>query len=124
MKKLFNCILLLLVVPALNAQNIAVDNTATVSAPNGNYDWTVFIRADEATLNKIDRVEYLLNPTFKSPQVSSSNRATSFAYSGKGWGEFEIRTKILFRDRRIPPVYIAYWLKLQSKIQQRSGKKA
>lgn len=119
MKKLFNCIIGIFFVAASLAQQIAVDNTAAASREKGSFDWTVFIRADDATLNSIDHVEYLLNPTFKSPQVTAGNRANNFAYSGKGWGEFEIKTKILFRDKKMPPMYITYWLKLQSKIQQR-----
>lgn len=119
MKTFLNFIIFFLFATILNAQNISIDNTAVPSRASGSYDWKVFIRSDEATLNTIDHVEYLLNPTFANPQVSSNNRATNFAYSAKGGGEFEIKARVFFRDTRKKPTIITYWLRLQSKAQRK-----
>lgn len=94
-----------------NAQ-ISVNNTSSPSTKAGYYNWTIFVQADDATLNTIDHVEYLLDPTFSNPQVSSFNRANKFSYSSTGWGEFDIKVKIVFRNRKSPQ-YIPYRLKLR-----------
>lgn len=122
MIKHFNLIILLLFASSITAQDIKVDNTASLSRKRGYYNWTVFIRADEATLNSIDYVEYLLHPTFVTPQVNSYNKRTNFGYSANGWGEFEIKSKILFKDKTKPPRYITHWLKLQSKVPKQALK--
>src|SRR6266536_4759197 len=88
---------------------VTVSNTFSASTKAGYYNWTVFVQADDATLNTIDHVEYLLDPTFPNPQVSSFNRATKFSYSSTGWGEFDIKVKIVFKNRRSQ--YIPYRLK-------------
>jgi transcription initiation factor IIF auxiliary subunit len=116
MIKHINLIALLLFASSIAAQNITVNNRTSQSKKRGYYDWTVFIQADEATLNTIDHVEYLLPPTFITPQVSSYNRKTNFGYSATGWGEFEIKAKVVFKDRSKPGIYITYWLRLQSKV--------
>ena len=100
-----------------NAQKISVDNSYSPSKKSGYYNWTVFVRADDAMLNSIDHVEYLLHPTFPNPQVSSYNRANSFSYTSSGWGEFEIKTKVVFKDKSASQ-YIQYWLKLQPRMQR------
>jgi transcription initiation factor IIF auxiliary subunit len=100
---------------SLSKTQIAIDNTSSLSGKSGYYNWTVFVQADDVTLNNIDHVEYLLHPTFSNPQVSSNNRSTNFSYTSTGWGEFEIKVKIVFKNRQ-PPQYISYWLRLQSKI--------
>ena len=99
------------------SQQIAINNTASLSGRSGYYNWTVFVAADDATLNSIDHVDYLLHPTFPNPQVSSNNRSSKFSYSSTGWGEFEIKVKIVFKNGRAPE-YISYWLRLQSKISK------
>ena len=99
----------------LYKSQITINNTASLSGKSGYYNWTVFVQADDAALNNIDHVEYLLHPTFSNPQVSSNNRSTNFSYTSTGWGEFEIKVKIVFKNRQ-PPQYISYWLRLQSKI--------
>ncbi|MBC7686991.1 MAG: hypothetical protein H7211_02305 [Aquabacterium sp.] len=117
MKTLINFVAIVLYAFSIAAQNITVDNTATPGS-NGNYNWTVFIKTDAATLNSIDRVEYLLNPTFANPQVSSNNKATNFGYSAKGGGEFQIKAKVIFKDSRRQPALITYWIRLQARVVQ------
>lgn len=90
---------------------ITVNNTYSASRKAGYYNWTIFVQANDATLNTIDHVEYLLDPTFPTPQVSSSNRRNNFSYSSTGWGEFDIKVKVVFKNRRSQ--YIPYRLKLR-----------
>jgi transcription initiation factor IIF auxiliary subunit len=97
------------------ASQVTINNTASLAAKNGYYNWTIFVQADDATLSSIDHVEYLLHPTFSDPQVSSNTRINNFSYTSTGWGEFEIKAKIIFKNRQ-PAQYISYWLQLQSKV--------
>lgn len=98
------------------AQKISLNNTYTPSAKRGYFDWTVFINADAATLNSIDHVEYLLDPNFSKPQVSSSNRNTNFGYKANGWGEFQIKAKVFFKDKTKAVMYLTYWLTLKPRV--------
>jgi transcription initiation factor IIF auxiliary subunit len=111
-KQLNLIIVLLLLTYSLAAQNITVTNTAAAKQ-NGSYDWTIFIQADDATLNLINHAEYLLNSSFTTPQVSSNNRAAKFGYSSASRAEFEIKVKVFFNDGNKAPLYISYWLKLR-----------
>ena len=96
------------------AQNIKVANTSQLSKKKGYYDWTIFIQTDTSTLNSIDHVEYLLHPTFSNPQVSSYDRKGNFSYSTSGWGEFEIKIKVVFKDENKGPLYMTHWLVLKT----------
>ena len=97
-----------------SAQNIRAANTSHPSAKKGYFDWTVFIQSDNTTLNSIDHVEYLLHPSFPNPQVTSYDKANNFSYSASGWGEFEIKIKVVFKDPNRTPLYITHWLALKA----------
>ncbi len=96
------------------AQNIKAVNTTQLSKKKGYYDWTILIQSDTSTLNSIDHVEYLLHSTFSNPQVSSYDRKSSFSYSTSGWGEFEIKIKVVFKDKNKGALYMTHWLVLKT----------
>ena len=81
---------------------------------DGRWDWTVFVRAANPTLDAIQCVEYTLHPTFPNPVrrvcVRGKDAQQAFALSSNGWGEFTIKVKIFFRDGK--PKLINYPLKL------------
>lgn len=106
-------IFLMLAFSVSNAQTISLDNTASPSKTRGYYKWVVFVKASDSELNSIDHVEYLLHPTFPKPQVSVFNRASKFSYTATGWGEFEIKAKVVYKNNKSQ--YLSYWLKLQPK---------
>ncbi len=62
------------------------------------YEWIVFVDEDEDTLEKIDHVEYLLHPTFPHPRRVVSDRESKFALLSGGWGTFDLKVKISFKD--------------------------
>lgn len=106
--------ILLLLSVYVKAQTVSLDNTVSPAKKRGYYKWVVFVKASDSVLNIIDHVEYLLHPTFPKPRVSVSNRAGKFSYTATGWGEFEIKAKIVFKNKKYQ--YLSYWLRLQSKI--------
>ena len=65
---------------------------------NEVWEWTVFIETDRETLSQIEYVEYILHPTFPEPVQQVFNRDTKFALTAKGWGTFEIKIRVVFKD--------------------------
>jgi transcription initiation factor IIF auxiliary subunit len=80
----------------------------------GYYNWKVFIDEDASVINSIRYVEYLLHPTFKKPlqRVDNSTKYPKFSYSASGWGEFNIKVKIVYKNSSRQPLVQNYWLKL------------
>ena len=97
------------------SQKITLTNSSTKSARKGYFNWTVFVNADETALNSIDHVEYLLDPSFRVPQVNSADRNSKFGYKATGWGEFSIKGKVYFKDKKKTPMDLTYWLSLSKK---------
>jgi cell division protein FtsB len=65
--------------------------TAKATGRNGpdgpQYNFTIFVNADQETLNSISYVEYHFNhPTFNKPVVRASDPQNRFATSYLGWG--------------------------------------
>jgi len=98
--------------PAFYAQELTVDNTAKYVG-KGRYEWTVFILAGDSVLNSIRYVEYTLHPTFPNPVRNGTGR--TFALSSNGWGEFNIKVRIVYKDKDREPSRINYWLQLFEK---------
>jgi transcription initiation factor IIF auxiliary subunit len=107
---ILNLSFLFTIVPQTYAQRIRVANTAQYVG-SGRYNWTVFLIADESTLNTISYVEYILHPSFSNPTRRVYNRESNFALSSSGWGEFNIMVKIVYKDGRI--TYLQHWLRLE-----------
>ena len=94
----------LLVVIAAGAEGVGqgprVTNTAKYVG-SGRYDWTVYLVADDATLDTIRYVEYTLHPSFPDPVRRVENRKNKFAFSSNGWVEFNILIKVVYKDGRV-----------------------
>jgi len=73
--------------------------TKNSSRPIGGdrWEWTVFVEADPETLSLIECVEYTLHQTFPEP-VRKVCAGGNFALRSNGWGTFEIKIRVLFRD--------------------------
>jgi len=92
------------------APRITVNNTSKYVS--GRYTWTVFLVADDATLENIQVVEYTLHPSFPNPVVYVKDRGSrcAFPFSSSSWGEFEVKVKISFKDGSA--VELKHWLSL------------
>jgi hypothetical protein len=62
------------------------------------WDWMIYIEADSSTLTSIQCVEYTLHPTFPEPVRTVCSAANNFGLSTQGWGTFEIKVRVLFKD--------------------------
>ncbi len=106
-------LMLMLLAPVAAAQDISIKNT---SSPIGNarWQWTVYLDAPPATLEKIKCVEYHLHPTFPNPLqvVCERGQQQPFALNGSGWGEFNVAVKVQFLDGRVQSY--DHWLALSA----------
>jgi hypothetical protein len=119
----FTCLLLVAAFSTLaHGAVISTGNIAT-SLGNGQWDWTVFITADTATLNNIRCAQYTLHPTFPNPirvVCERGSDARAFAHRSQGWGEFDIKIKITFQDGKTQLASHHLLLKSQAQPQRRS----
>lgn len=79
------------------------DNTAEHVGTRGEldwYEWTVFMDEPPEKLNHVSRVEYHLHESFPDAIRVSENRATRFALSSAGWGEFMIFITVYLNSGR------------------------
>ena len=80
---------------------ITTKNSATYAGKD-RWNWTVFIEADDQTLNQIKCVEYILHPTFPDPVQKVCNKGSEpgkgFFLNANGWGTFTVKMKVIFKD--------------------------
>ena len=70
---------------------------------NDRWEWTVFVKGAPGTIKEIQSVEYQLHSTFTPSVVTvtqTSNPQMPFGLTRNGWGVFEVRIKVTFRDGR------------------------
>ena len=75
------------------------------------YKWAVWIKALEGDLSEVERVEYLLHPTFPNRLRISSDASNGFRIESKGWGEFRIDISIIKKESA-GMLQLAHWLVL------------
>lgn len=92
---------------------INISNRSKWVGKKGKYDyfdWEVFIQEDEERLDEIDYVIYFLHKTFPNPIRTITDRDSGFSLKSRGWGEFEIGIKVVFKDGQTEQE--KYWLDL------------
>ena len=80
---------------------IRFDNYAKKAGRRGSndwYQWRIFVNENEAVLDKIDYVSYILHPTFPNPIRIVRDRESKFALESAGWGSFTMFITIRFKD--------------------------
>jgi transcription initiation factor IIF auxiliary subunit len=65
---------------------------------NDWWQWSVWIEGQKAELDAIQSVTYTLHPTFPNRVRRIENRATKFRLDSSGWGGFQIRIFLQFKD--------------------------
>jgi transcription initiation factor IIF auxiliary subunit len=64
------------------------------------WKWWIWVDGPPEELDQIDRVTYILHPTFPNPVRDVKNRNTNFLLQTSGWGVFLIRAKVKHKDGR------------------------
>lgn len=62
------------------------------------WKWWIWIEGSNEELDRIDRVIYILHPTFANPVRTVTNRTSKFLLRTAGWGTFLIRAKVIDKD--------------------------
>ena len=97
----------------INKVDIKIKNTANPKGDQpGWYNWMVFLDVTEDVLSRIDKVKYILHPTFVNPEYVTTNKKDKFSLKGEGWGEFRIRVEISTQNG--DKVIKYHWLTLGS----------
>src|SRR5262249_12425443 len=79
----------------LDIQNIAE------RIADDKWRWTAFVSGPSDQIAKIACVEYILHPTFPNPVqkvCSTDDPQHPFALTATGWGTFNLRARIEFKD--------------------------
>lgn len=75
------------------------------------WDWTAYIEAaSPELLDQVDYVEYHLHSSFRDPVKRIRVKQGGFPFSTKGWGTFELKAKIVFKDKNETPVILRHYL--------------
>jgi transcription initiation factor IIF auxiliary subunit len=61
------------------------------------WDWWTWIDGSQEELDQIDRVIYILHPTFPNPVREVKDRSTKFRLKTAGWGVFLIRATVKYK---------------------------
>src|SRR5665213_2513390 len=64
----------------------------------GYWRWWSWIDADDAELDEVRDVAWLLHPSFKTTRVVVKDRSSRFRLDSGGWGTFLLRAQITMRD--------------------------
>lgn len=74
---------------------------ASIFRTRPTYRWTVSIDGPEGFLEIVDSVEYRLHRSFADRVQIVRDRASGFALTRLGWGEFELELKVVFVDAAV-----------------------
>lgn len=86
------------------------------------WDWWVWIEGSPQELDQIERVIYILHPTFPSPVREVKDRSTKFRLQTAGWGVFLIRATVRHRDGKETPLSHDLRLEYPSQAPTRGNK--
>ena len=65
---------------------------------NDHWKWSAWIEATRGDLSEIERVVWLLHPTFNRSRIETTDAASAFRLDASGWGGFRLRAEL--HDRR------------------------
>ena len=67
------------------------------------WKWSVWLDADDETLDTVEAVVYQLHSTFRNPVREITDRASNFELASSGWGQFMIYLTIRYKGGREEP---------------------
>jgi hypothetical protein len=73
------------------------------------YKIFVWVDAEPAALEAIEKVVYTLHPSFKNPVREILDRENNFQLLTNGWGEFEIQATAYFKNGD-PPAAVSHYI--------------
>jgi transcription initiation factor IIF auxiliary subunit len=80
--------------------NVTLMQDGKHTGPN-NYFAKVWVEAPNKTLSEISNVTYYLHPTFNPSVIPAYSSDNKFGISFTGWGVFDLRAKVYFKDDEV-----------------------
>lgn len=65
---------------------------------NDYWNWWAWIGGQDADLDRIEKVVWLLHPSFAQSRCITNDRASSFRLDASGWGTFLLRAQVHLKD--------------------------
>jgi len=97
--------------------SIFLKNSSTYVRKKGTtdwWDWTAYIECTPPdSLQDIEYVEYYLHPSFPNPVRRIYKEDGGFIMKTSGWGVFELKAKVLFKNSARKPEILAHSLKFE-----------
>ena len=94
--------------------SLILKNSSSYAGKEGGTDWWNWTAYVECTppdsLGDIAYVEYHLHPTFRNPIRRIHQPSGGFALETSGWGVFEVRAKVVFKDQQRKPMMLKHFL--------------
>ena len=63
--------------------------------------WWIYLDADDAALDEVEQVIYILHPTFSPPFVTVKSRENAFKFTTEGWGVFTIYATVHLKNGEV-----------------------
>ena len=67
-------------------------------AGNDYWHWRAWIEAEPAMMQAVDKVVWLLHPSFKRTRITTANRSSGFMLKASGWGTFRLRAEVVLNS--------------------------
>jgi transcription initiation factor IIF auxiliary subunit len=65
------------------------------------WKWSVWLEGNEAELDRVASVTYVLHPTFNNPVRTITSRKDKFRLDSAGWGTFLIQASVKLMDEHV-----------------------
>ena len=65
---------------------------------NGYWRWWAWIEGDDAELDRVKEVVWILHPSFKRTRIPVQDRPNRFRLNTAGWGTFLLRAEVVLVD--------------------------
>jgi hypothetical protein len=73
--------------------------------------WSAWIEAEDAELDQVEEVVWILHPSFRRPRRIATERSDKFRLKTAGWGTFLLRAEVVLQDRSRKP--LKHYLRLE-----------
>ena len=95
--------------------SISLKNDSSYTGKHGTtdwWDWTAYIECSPPdSLDEVSYVEYYLHPSFRNPVQRITKKIGGFPLKTNGWGTFQLKAKVVFKDKKKTPVLLSHYLK-------------
>ena len=97
--------------------SISLGNDSQYARQEGDtnwWKWTAYVQCTPPdSLGEIAYVEYHLHPSFRNPVVRVKTSEGGFPLNRIGWGVFELKAKVVFKDKDRKPLFLSHYLEFE-----------